>query len=125
MKKKLENGFITSIRVEKSIRDMCDAMDISLGDAFSAGADILIQHYIKKGRMGKATQDMMKDYFAYQARHMDEMRDIVRSFDERQKKLDELENAVGEKEEMIMVWDSDEEQKVKMPARKARRLGLA
>jgi len=111
MRRKLENGFITSIRVEKSIRDLCEAMDLSLGDVFAAGAEFLITHYIKKGRLGKATHDMIKEYFAYQTRHVDEMRDIVRSFDERQKKLDDLESIIEEKakpKEKIRVYDPDE-----------------
>jgi hypothetical protein len=111
VKKNLENGFITSIRIEKSIKELCSALGIPLVDVFSAGAEILIDYHLKRGKHGKATTDMIKGYFEYKARHIDEIREIVRSYDAQQRKLDLVEKAIEEDQkpkEKIRIWDPDE-----------------
>lgn len=112
--KKYSNRYCTQVAMERSEKDLCDALGIEHPDAHRIGLHVLIEQRINDGdrrvtpeiieRFAELKKTLYRDFQAY-----------IRLQDSAQATLQNIKNTVEEKEEEIVVWDRGEEAYIPIP----------
>lgn len=117
MRRKFAQSFVTSVRVERKIVELADAMDIPLSDAMTKGvlytAEFKIEH--EPAKYSSGTQDI---FLALQKKNLDELSEWLGIQEVHQKRIAEFAKAKALAEQppkMILVYDPDDEKTREIP----------
>ena len=117
MRRKFAQSFVTSVRVERKIVELADAMDIPLSDAMTKGvlytAEFKIEHEPDKYSSG--TQDL---FLALQKKNLDELSEWLGIQKIHQKRIAEFAAVKAQSEQpakMILAYDPDFEKTREIP----------
>jgi hypothetical protein len=124
--RKYQVRYDTAVSLEKSEYDLTRTLGILLPDALRIGINVMIQTMISQ-KDEKMNKQVLEEFIEIQKRDVEDLRAYIRIQDAAQQRLEDL--AALQKDEkveseLIEVYDTDEEKKVQMTRKMAKRLGL-
>jgi hypothetical protein len=117
MRRKFAQSFVTSVRCERKVAELADAMDIPLGDALTKGvlytAEFKLEH--EPDKYSSATHEL---FLALQKKNLDELSEWLGIQKIHQKRIAEFAEVKARAEQppkMILVYASDIEETIEIP----------
>ena len=113
---KYQDRFTTAVNMERKLHNIAKALKIEFSEALEAGLHFYIRMRISDNDQ-RLTPELLQDFKDLEFKNVKELETYIRIRKEEQKTLDAAIESV-KPEELIEVWDPDEESYIHIPISK-------